>query len=97
MKTFVTQPLKYHLLGCLPREDVYQFLDSLWKPTRLFKLKIRNLKVIQFVDWLHRDRVSLNRILRISVDTEIQSLYVIQIWYLTRRGNERYSCYAVSR
>lgn len=97
MKTFVTQRLKYHLLGCLPREDVYRFLDTLWKPTRLLKFNFRHRKVIQFVDWLHRDRISLNRISKIDVSYEYPTLYIIQVWYYTRRGNERYSSYAVVR
>lgn len=97
MKVFVTQKLKWHLRGCLPREDVYRFLDTLWKPTHLLKLKFRNRKVIRFVDWLHHDRISLNRILRMNVDCEYRGLFVFQIWYLTRRGNERYISYATGR
>lgn len=86
-----------HLRGCLSRDVVYHFLDSLWKPSRLVNLKFRHHKVIKFVDWLHRDRISLNRIIRIEVGYEYPTIYVIQLWYYTRRGNDRYRGYAVSR
>lgn len=97
MKTIITQSLKWHLRGCLSRDEVYHFLDSMWKPTRLVNVKIRHLKVIRFVDLLHRDRISLNRIIRIEVGYEYPTIYVIQLWFYTRRGNECYCGYAVSR
>lgn len=97
MRIFVTQSLKWHLRGCLPREEVYQFLDNLWKPRQFFKLKLRNTRVVQFVDWLHRDRISLNRILKMNVSYEYPRCYVISLWFLSRRGNEYYRAYATRR
>ena len=97
MKTIVTQSLKWYLRGCLPRDEIYQILDGLWKPKRLLKLQFRNRRVLEFVDWLHRDRVSLNRIRKITIDYQYPTLYVLQVWYYTRRGNERYCGYAMSR
>lgn len=82
---------------CLHRDEVYEILDNLWKPKRFVKYQFRNRKVIRFVDRLHNDRISLNRIVKIDCDFEYPTLYAIQIWYLTRRGNERYMGYAVSR
>lgn len=97
MRKVVTQSLKWYLRGCLPREDVYAFLDSLWMPYRLGKIKFRNRKVNKFVDLLHRDRISLNRIININVDYEYPTLYIVQIYYLSRRGKEYYAAYSPHR
>lgn len=46
---------------------------------------------------LHRDRISLNRIISIDIEDFYHHHYGIEITYLSRRGREYYASYFVSR